>query len=366
VARKRNPFKPSAGANPPALVGREALIDEFAESIEDGPGAPGRLTIFTGPRGVGKTVMLNAIAERAQAEYQWLPIHETATPGLLERIAGQAAAMLEERSPTTRKITGVSISGIGGLTLSQGPAPPELGLRQVLASLLGHLEQHGSGLLVTIDEVHAGQADELKQFAAVVQHLVREERDIALVLAGLPQAVSALLSGKSVATFLRRAERHSLGALPLSDVATALRQTIEQAGRTISPESVDAAARASGGYPFMVQLVGYHIWRAADADAIVPDDVARGVAAARRRLGTLVHETAVKDLSQVDREFLLAMAGAPGPSRIADIAERMGRPANYVGVYRARLLAAGLIEESGWGAVDFALPFLREYLLDQA
>lgn len=35
----KNPFKPTAGANPPQLVGRAALIDEFVESIENGPGA---------------------------------------------------------------------------------------------------------------------------------------------------------------------------------------------------------------------------------------------------------------------------------------------------------------------------------------
>jgi hypothetical protein len=75
----------------------------------------------------------------------------------------------------------------------------------------------------------------------------------------------------------------------------------------------------------------------------------------------LVQETALKDLSPVDREFLLAMVGAPGPSPIAGVAERMGRPTNYVAVYRARLLKAGLIQEAGWGAVDLALPFLREY-----
>ena len=50
-----NPFKPTAGANPPLLVGRDDLIEEFAESIEDAPGAPMRLSIFTGRRGVGKT-----------------------------------------------------------------------------------------------------------------------------------------------------------------------------------------------------------------------------------------------------------------------------------------------------------------------
>ena len=69
---EHNPFKPTAGANPPHLVGRSSLVEEFAESIDNGPGAPGRLTIFTGPRGIGKTVMLNAVAEQVQVEHQWL------------------------------------------------------------------------------------------------------------------------------------------------------------------------------------------------------------------------------------------------------------------------------------------------------
>lgn len=36
-----NPFKPTAGATPPMLVGRQPILDEFQESIEDGPGALG-------------------------------------------------------------------------------------------------------------------------------------------------------------------------------------------------------------------------------------------------------------------------------------------------------------------------------------
>jgi predicted AAA+ superfamily ATPase len=31
----------------------------FEEGLDDGSGAPALLTIFTGPRGVGKTVMLS-------------------------------------------------------------------------------------------------------------------------------------------------------------------------------------------------------------------------------------------------------------------------------------------------------------------
>ena len=32
-----NPFKPTAGATPPLLVGRSRVIEEFLESLDDGP-----------------------------------------------------------------------------------------------------------------------------------------------------------------------------------------------------------------------------------------------------------------------------------------------------------------------------------------
>ena len=38
-----NPFKPTAGMNPPELIGRDTVLDDFAEALENGPGAPERL-----------------------------------------------------------------------------------------------------------------------------------------------------------------------------------------------------------------------------------------------------------------------------------------------------------------------------------
>jgi hypothetical protein len=56
-----NPFKPSFGVSPPLLVGRDEILDLFVEGLEDGPGSQARATIYTGLRGVGKTVVLNAV-----------------------------------------------------------------------------------------------------------------------------------------------------------------------------------------------------------------------------------------------------------------------------------------------------------------
>lgn len=50
---------------PPILIGRQAVIDAFAEGLENGAGAPGRLMLVTGQRGYGKTVMLTELSRVA-------------------------------------------------------------------------------------------------------------------------------------------------------------------------------------------------------------------------------------------------------------------------------------------------------------
>jgi hypothetical protein len=56
------------------------------------------------------------------------------------------------------------------------------------------------------------------------------------------------------------------------------------------------------------------------------------------------------------------MAVDDGPSTAADIVPRTGSRPTLVAKYRTRLLAAGLVESTGHGKVDYAIPGLREYL----
>ena len=57
-----------------------------------------------------------------------------------------------------------------------------------------------------------------------------------------------------------------------------------------------------------------------------------------------------------------AMAVSDGPSGTSEVAKRMGRSAKYAATYRKRLLDAYVIRQTDRGEVDFAVPFLREYL----
>lgn len=174
--------------------------------------------------------------------------------------------------------------------------------------------------------------------------------------------MSSLLA-EDVLTFLRRADKHVLGDVAVEEVQDALRASFEENGRALTQAAGAAAAEATFGYPFLIQLVGYHVWRSGTSAEVDLDAAESGIFAARRRLGSLVHETALNDLSDLDRTFLVAMSADEGPSRMADIRRRIGDLAPQHGnTYRNRLLAAGLITQVSRGRVDYALPYLREFL----
>lgn len=362
----QNPFKPSAGARPPLLIGREDMRRDFSDSLDDGAGAPGLLSIFTGPRGVGKTVMLSEIEDEA-IEHGWIVVSETATEGLISRIGESIRTAGEElgEGPPGRRITGVALAGLGRIE-TQLRADRPANWRRTASELLAILDRQGTGLLISVDEIHAVDRTELAELAAVVQHLIREGLPIALAMAGLPKAVSDLLN-EGVSTFLRRAERYDLHSASIPEVRQAFGKTFSDSGVSIDAAQLDRIAEATGGYPFLIQLVGYQVWKlAARAGNQVTDTVLRdGVERAHRRMGATVLQPAYGYLSEIDQTYLLRMAEDDGASGTTSIAQRMGTSTRYAGIYRRRLMDAGMIEQSRHGYVDFAVPRLREYLREQ-
>jgi AAA ATPase domain len=365
----KNPFRPTFGTTPPLLVGRDDQIEAFASSLAEGPGSPGRATVYTGARGVGKTVMLNTAEDSARAS-GWLVISETATAGLIHRITEEHLPNLKRvvqgAAKPSRRVTGLSAVGISASWEPSTQSASTEGLRARLAEVAELAGANEAGVLITLDELHGAPISELRELTTILQHCFREERPVAFVGAGLPSAVSSLLND-SVLTFMRRADRYLLGAVQLDDVRDALRLPIEQSGRSISDPALDAATKATRGYPFMIQLVGHQIWRQAPSELVIDlDQVERGTSLARRRLGQLVVEPSLQDLSETDRTFLLAMAHDDGPATMKSIAERLGVDATYAGQYRLRLIEAEIIISSSYGKVDFALPSMRDYLREHA
>lgn len=375
--RVSNPFRATLGSTPPYLAGRRHEIEDFAEALDDGPGAHERISLITGLRGVGKTVLLNAFEEEARARSWWV-ISETATAGFTERIIDALFRKASEILHThRRKLSGITLPSIGGIQFSDIlEHQPKITLRSVLTEILSWQEeidrklgQDSVGLLITLDELHYHRREEVIDFGATIQHLVREDLNISVAMAGIPQSIKPLLAseeGKNPVTFLRRANRIDLGLIDNNEVRKALAEPVEKVGFTWESDALTDAAEACGGYPFMIQLIGQQCFKRKRSNFITVDSVAEAAVVAKRKLGQLVHEPALADLSEVDRTFLVAMAADDGPSTMSDIAQRLGVNSQCAGNYRRRLIDAEIITSSGYGQVDFELPYMREYLREHA
>ena len=240
----RNPFKPTAGKMPPVLVGREKVIDDFVEGLANGTGAPGRLMRITGPRGSGKTVLLSELAGIAR-EQGWRVVNVSGSDELLASLTRRLKKEVAFGEAELK--VGVPFASV---ELNRKAATDE-DLDSLLEDAVRTMTRQGKGLLVTIDEVQGASHDDICKIATTVQFMIRDELDIALVFAGITTGVMDILNGKAM-TFLRRAKPEELDAIPLDEVAKALRKTIEDSGFTIEKEALEAAARATAGLAYLI------------------------------------------------------------------------------------------------------------------
>ena len=64
----RNPFRPGSGGSPPYLAGRENEQDRFRDILADMADgeSPAANMVMYGPRGMGKTVLLNWLVDESK------------------------------------------------------------------------------------------------------------------------------------------------------------------------------------------------------------------------------------------------------------------------------------------------------------
>lgn len=362
-----NPFKPTAGGNPPSLIGREQVARDFEKGLDNGVGAPGRIMLITGTRGTGKTVMLAELAKRARHRH-WDVISETGSDGLCLRLLSSLSPQ-ESRFERVLIKPELSVLGIGGslgeIEFAKKTMPSSL--RSALRNRLEALRKKNVGLLIAIDEAQAAQREDMVAIATATQHLVSEDADIAIAIAGLPELISDILND-SVLTFMRRAKREILADVPISEVAASYRETFNSAGMSLTDEQAQQAAECTYGYPYMVQLVGYNIWDQVVSRAhtnlapVTNVDMECAIREANTELNMAVCEPELARLSPKSIAYLQALAQFDGAVRTAEVAEAMGVSSQYANTYRRRLLDAHILTEPRRGAIDFALPYLRTYI----
>lgn len=361
---EENPFTPSFGEIPVYLAGRHEIIDSCSRAFRSERRRPELTTLFSGARGTGKTALLSYLSELAE-QNGWISVNITALPGMLDdaeiQLRRNASHLVD--SDSDLYISSVGIPDIVSLSVSKSEAPRS-NWRSRMNDIFDQLYPQSIGVLITVDEVDP-TLDEMVQLVAFYQHFVRENRKVALIMAGLPHNISSLLNDKTV-SFLRRSNRVALSRIPDSEVSAALVRTAQTGNRNVDATALATATKAIGGFPFMLQLVGYYAWdESPEATVLGSDDFARGIAIAQQEMTYRILDATFAELSPGDLRFAVAMLEDAGDSRIADIVDRLGRSSSVVSQYRKRLIDAGVIGKRARGVVGFDLPFFRDYLQEK-
>ena len=253
-AAEQRVFTPGTGADPPALTGREREQAVLTQCLADllGGASPPHDVVLTGPRGNGKTVLLNWF-KRACREREPEVDVAALTPNDIP--TGDALVDVLSPPPGIAKLLPrkVGVAAVGSVEW----APRSGGMRNLRAELTARCRKRP--LAVLLDEAHTLELEVGRTLLNTSQQ-VRDEAPFLLVLAGTP-GLPAHLGAMNV-SFWSRLGVGRLGIGLLSDAATraALVEPLAAHGVSIDADALDSVVEDSQRYPYFIQVWGRALW----------------------------------------------------------------------------------------------------------
>ncbi len=382
--KRDNPYTPGAGRKPPILAGRDPDLDNFRGLIERlGSGQHERSLIYSGLRGVGKTVLLMELDVLAsEAGWATTDVQEVGSqPDFRVTFARMATRLLREMSRRHRvkdrvdRALGVvkafSLAVPSGVQLkldveaASGVADsgdPEQDLSDLIREIGEVAQTTGAGALFLIDEMHNLDASSLAAICIALQAISRNALPVALVGAGLPDLQVRLIAAKPYAD--RLFEYQELGSLGKAAARTALIAPAATRGVDYEEQAARAVVDECAGYPYFLQEYGRELWNEAEASPITMADVDAVKEIVSDSLARSFFGTRFQLATDAEQRYLAAMASlGVAPYRSADVARAYGADSQRgVSIHRDSLIAKGLIWAPRRGQVDFTVPLFGEYL----
>ena len=401
----RNPYAPGAGQRPPELAGRDAELDSFDVVLERiSRGRPERSLVLIGLRGVGKTVLLNALRSAAvrrrwgtgklearpdtplrrplaaalhQAVRELTPANQddaNQVLGILKSFAMKESAPVATRGKSTlrdRWQPGIDVPAVPGRADS---GDIEIDLVELFTDIAGVAAGAGRGIAVFIDEMQDLLPDDVSALCAACHELGQQGLPLVVVGAGLPHLPAVLSASKSYSERLFRYAR--IDRLDPAAAAQALRSPAQEEGADFTEQALTAMYEVTAGYPYFIQAYGKVAWDVATRSPITAEDVRVAAPESEAELAVGFFGSRYERATPSEREYLRAMADVsaelpPGLSMgdagvaTSEIAVLLGRKPQSLSPARDSLIKKGLIYSGERGRIAFTVPHFGRYLRRQ-
>lgn len=381
---RSNPYAPGAGTRPPELAGREDVIERIEIALDrHRAGRSARQYLLIGLRGVGKTVLLDELARRAEAngfatvrleapEGRALPamIVPALRSALLRLDRGQAAITGAKRALSAlRNFAAAFKLEMGEIAFGIEPAPAGTADSGDLETDLGDLfcligdaaRERGSALALFVDELQYVAETDLQALITALHRAGQQQMPVAFVGAGLPQLSGQVGRAKSYSERLFVLE--NIGSLDAEAATRALAIPAVREGVAFQPEAITALLQVTQRYPYFLQQWGSQVWNIADASPITQADVDSASPIAVAELDASFFRVRFDRLTPREKQYARAMAElGDGDLRSGDVAARLRRTTAQCGPVRDSLIRKGMVFSSEHGLLAFTVPLFADFM----
>ena len=336
-----NPYTLVFGQPPLEMIERRAqaerIISEFCQERPSN-----YINLVTGIRGCGKTVFITGIANRLREKKEWIIVNLNPQRELLTSLAAKLNS--DQMLSKIFREAEINLQALGFGVAVKG-APPVTDIEEALTRMLRSIQKHKKRVLITIDEVTNSR--DIRIFASAFQIFLREELPVFLLMTGLYNHMDRLRNAEGM-TFLERAPRTVLAPLNFTAIVDRYVKTLQ-----IKEDAAVRLARATKGYAFAFQTIGYYAWE-------YPDSPDQALEYAREYLYEFAYQKIWSELSANDRETVRAIHQSK-TGEISRVREILNWTSNQFNPYRDRLIKSGVISGSKTGYVELALPWFGEF-----
>lgn len=379
---KVNPYRPGAGLMPAYLAGRDEDIREMEQVFDAlAMDVPTSSVIFSGLRGVGKTVLINKlqkIAEEKNIFCRHIEVEER--NDFISQIATCSQAFLRKVS-TKEKFKNLiqkPLDAIKALVISFDPNDNTFSLSMQERELYqsSNLTQSLMEVFTTIgetaykshtpicffiDEIQYMKSKELGPLIAALHRTNQLGYPIMVVGAGLPKIYKMLSDEKSYSErlFLYK----EIGSLTEGQSQKAIEIPVQKFGVTYTKEAIKRIISLTKGYPFFIQQFCQIVYKNITAKEIGLTDVEHSIDEFFRTLDVGFFKVRYERCANSDKKFVFAMVKCGElPCTISNIAKNLHKDVSAISTTRAQLIGKGIIYPIRYKELDFTVPEFDEYI----
>lgn len=379
---KVNPYRPGAGLMPTYLAGRDEDIENVTQMFEAlTMNMPTQSIIFSGLRGVGKTVLINSlqkIAEDKEIFCKHIEVEER--NDFISQIAACSQAFLRKVSTKEKfkHLIQKPLDAIKALVISFDPddntfsfslQERELyksvnltqGLTDVFTTVGETAYKAGIPICFFIDEIQYMKPKELGSLISALHRTNQLGYPVMIIGAGLPKIYKMLSDERSYSErlFLYK----EIGSLTEEQSRKAIEIPAQKFGITYTDEAINQIISITKGYPFFIQQMCQVVYKNAVEEEIECNCVENSMEEFYKLLDVGFFKVRYERCADSDKKFIFAMVQCGElPCTISNVAKNLNKSVNSVSTTRAQLISKGIIYPIRYRELDFTVPEFSGYI----